>query len=159
MNKLKGFTLIELMIVVSIIGILASISIPQYSSYIQRSELVDVYSMGMQFRDKVTKYYLENYEFPADNHQLNVPAPDKLIGNRITKVVIENGAIHIHLGNNASNIFHDKILTYRPAVVEGSPTSPISWLCGSTKPVPGMKAIGVNRTTVPREVLSGSCVG
>ncbi len=158
MKKLKGFTLIELMVVVAIIGILASVAVPQYATYIQRSELVDAYSMGMNFRDKVTKYYLENYSFPKDNQQLNVPTSDKLIGNRITGVVIENGAIHIHLGNKANPIFDGKVLTYRPAVVDGSPTSPISWLCGYDQPVKGMSAIGDNKTTVPKEILTGACL-
>ncbi len=157
MKENGGFTLIELMVVVAIIGVLASIALPQYQTYIQRSEMVEAMSMASKIREDVRRYYNEQRRFPADNAMAGVPAPEKLIGNRITQVVVKDGAIHVSMGHKASKPLQGKVLTFRPAVVEGSPTSPITWLCGYDKAVEGMEAVGTNRTNVSRELVPSSC--
>lgn len=159
MKNVKGFTLIELMIVVAIIGILASMALPSYQVYVQRSEVVEALSMAASMRENVTNYYVEKLAFPANNEIAGVPAPNYLIGNRITGVVIESGAIHVTLGNKAAKPLQGKVLSFRPAVVTGSPKSPIAWLCGYDQPVTGMEAVGSNKTNLEKEFLPSACRG
>jgi type IV pilus assembly protein PilA len=157
MNKAKGFTLIELMVVVAIIGILASMAMPQYQVYVHRSEVTEAIGMAANIREDVTAYYVETLVFPKDNKQAGVPDPEKLIGNRITGVEVVSGAIHVTMGNKVAKPLQGKILTFRPATVDGSPKSPISWLCGYDEPVVGMSAVGANRTSLSNEYLPAAC--
>jgi type IV pilus assembly protein PilA len=157
MNNDKGFTLIELMVVVAIIGILATVAMPQYQNYVHRSEVTEAIGMAANIREDVTAYYIETLEFPKDNEQAGVPEPDKLIANRITGVEVDGGAIHVSLGNKIAKPLRGKILTFRPATVDGSPKSPISWLCGYDVPVAGMSAVGANKTTLSNEYLPAAC--
>ncbi|MEO1820184.1 pilin [Pseudomonas sp.] len=159
MKHNHGFTLIELMVVCAIIGILASIALPSYQTYIQRSEITEAVSMAGSLKSRINDYYEQRLAFPADNSAAGMPAPQQLIGNRITGVVVESGAIHVTLGNKASQPLQGKTLTFRPAVVTGSPTSPIAWLCGYDEPVTGMETRGANKTDLDREFLPAACRG
>lgn len=159
MNRIKGFTLIELMVVVAIIGILSSIALPAYQVYVQRSEVVEALSMAGTIRENVTNYYVEELDFPANNQAAGVPEAKFLIGNRITSVVVESGAIHVTMGNKASVPLKGKVLSFRPATVINSPKSPIAWLCGYDEPVNGMKVIGSNKTDIEKEFLPAACRG
>ena len=65
----KGFTLIELMIVVAIIGILAAIALPQYNKYVARTQVAEAFALLGQVKQALTLYYQENGAFPAGNHR------------------------------------------------------------------------------------------
>jgi len=61
--KLKGFTLIELMVVVSIIGILASIGYPQYTQYLTQSRRVGAMTMLLEIMQEEESYFIEKFEY------------------------------------------------------------------------------------------------
>jgi type IV pilus assembly protein PilA len=153
----RGFTLMELMVTVAIVAILATIFIPSNLIHRQRSEVSEAVTLAKSLRENITLYYINKHSFPADNSEAGLPAPDLLIGNKVTRIEVEDGAIHITLGNNVSKPLQDKMLSIRPAIVTGSPASPISWLCGPDKPVKGMEAVGINKTNIDNAIVPASC--
>lgn len=158
-TKLKnsGFTLIELMIVVAIIGILASVALPSYTSYTTRSKLVESIALMQELQPSIVEYYKERLSFPADNKHAGVPEAKYLIGNYVKSITVSNGAIHAELGNKIGAPLVGKILSLRPIVVTGSPASPISWICGKSLAPEGMEAVGEDKTDIPDEFLPGGC--
>jgi type IV pilus assembly protein PilA len=82
----SGFTLIELMIVVAIIGILASIAIPAYQTYTIRAQVTEAFSLASELKGPIQEYRKERGILPADNAAAGIPEPDKLIGNYVTRV-------------------------------------------------------------------------
>lgn len=65
MKRTKGFTLIELMIVVAIIGILSAIAIPAYTDYVTRAKIPEATSTLADLRVKMEQYYLDNRTYPT----------------------------------------------------------------------------------------------
>jgi type IV pilus assembly protein PilA len=158
MLKLKqGFTLIELMIVVAIIGILGSMAIPTYQDFIIRAQITEAMNLADGVKKAITHFYVANQTFPMDNQAAGVPHPEHLIGNFVTGVKVENGAIHVTLGNRINAHVEGNVLSLRPAFVTENPSSPMSWLCGFAEPVDGMTAVGDNYTSVPSLYLSPAC--
>ncbi len=153
----QGFTLIELMIVVAIIGILGSMALPTYQDFIIRAQVEEAMNLTAGVKKSINNYYLANQTFPTDNQMAGVPKPEHLIGNFVTGVQVKDGAIHITLGNRINAHVNNKVLSLRPAIVTANPSSPIAWLCGYAEPVTGMTAIGENNTTVPGLYISLDC--
>ncbi len=65
MQKQQGFTLIELMIVVAIIGILAAIAIPQYQNYTKRAKVSDVMALASGDKTRISEYFSTNGSMPT----------------------------------------------------------------------------------------------
>jgi type IV pilus assembly protein PilA len=153
----SGFTLIELMIVIAIIGILASIAIPAYQSYTIRAQVTEAFSLASELKGPIQEYRKERGMLPADNAAAGVPAPEKLIGNYVTRVEVNQGAISVTFGNFVNKSIDGQIVTLQPIVVKGSPASPMSWRCGYRGVPNGMEPVGENRTNMDAKFLPVSC--
>ncbi len=147
MKKINGFTLIELMIVVAIIGILAGIAIPSYSGYMAQAKLSEVHSLTARLKPSIEEFYVKNGKFPKNNREAKLPKANYLIGHYITSIAIENGAMHVTLGNKIGPSLTDKIVSVQPLVVIGSPESPIAWSFACENAPNGMKRVGKNKTS------------
>lgn len=153
----KGFTLLEMMVALSIIALLAAVAVPQYGMYLTRHKVKEAADLSEKVRDSIEYYYQTHEFFPLDNEQAEVPPPNKLLGNYVDGMVVENGAIHISLGNKAPKMLQGKTLTMRPVTVIDSPWSPMSWICGNSEVPEGMQASGRNKTDIKRGMLPLTC--
>ncbi|MEE9570631.1 MAG: pilin [Gammaproteobacteria bacterium] len=169
MNKLqKGFTLIELMIVVAIIGILAAIAIPAYQDYTIRAQVSEGMSLAAAAKAAVAESFLNTGEAPAlrVNAGMTATATDTQ-GKYVASVAILNGVITITYGNEANaqiTTAGQNTLTLTP--YESGDLS-VVWRCGAA-PVPGgglspmgTSGMGVSATyvapTVATQYMPSAC--
>jgi len=93
MRSLKGFTLIELMIVVAIIAILAAIAISQYQDYVIRSQVSEAASLAEGLKSAVTEFYNQNGRFPNAictdaNTSVGLPMPASIVGSYVSETAV-----------------------------------------------------------------------
>jgi len=153
----KGFTLIEMMVVVAIIAILAMIAMPSPDPTIARKQVVESMQLVEDYQKLVAFYHKSMQVFLKNNKEAGIPAADKLLGNYVDRIDLQDGAFHLHFGNKAHASIKNKTLSIQPIMVSGSPESPISWICGKAAVPVGMKAVGENRTDLELKDLPLNC--
>ncbi|EMS4374035.1 pilin [Neisseria gonorrhoeae] len=128
MNTLqKGFTLIELMIVIAIVGILAAVALPAYQDYTARAQVSEAILLAEGQKSAVTEYYLNNGKWPADNGAAGVASASKIIGKYVKEVKVENGVVTAQMASTGvNNEIKGKKLSLWAKRQAGS----VKWFCG-----------------------------
>jgi type IV pilus assembly protein PilA len=153
----RGFTLVEMMVVLGIVAILALMMLPTYHQRSVREQVVEALPLAEIAQKPVAMSWAIARTFPADNAAAGLPVKEKIVSNLVSALSVEGGAIHITFGNRAYSQIRGKVLTLRPAVVEDAPVVPVAWVCGFAA-VPGkMTAKGANKTDVPKDYLPARC--
>lgn len=126
-RKQSGFTLIELMIVVSIIGILAAIAIPAYQRYVIRSQVSEGLELSGSARTAVSQFYMEYGDWPENNNEAGLATSTSIRGDYTQQVVVVKNVIIILYGFNAHADISGRTVELTAVNNEGS----VSWSCAS----------------------------
>ena len=154
-----GFTWIEVVLILAVMGILAAMAFPALQDQALKKQVKEALALAVVAKSGVQAAWSAGGEMPGDNKAAGIPEPEKIIGSFVSAVNVEDGAVTLTLGNQASRQLHGKRLTVRPAVVADQAVVPIAWLCHAF-PVPnGMEVKGMDATDVPPQWLPVECRG
>ncbi|HEZ7842683.1 TPA: pilin [Neisseria meningitidis] len=128
MNTLqKGFTLIELMIVIAIVGILAAVALPAYQDYTARAQVSEAILLAEGQKSAVTEYYLNHGEWPANNSSAGVATSANIKGKYVQSVEVKNGVVTATmLSTGVNKEIQGKKLSLWAKRQAGS----VKWFCG-----------------------------
>jgi len=121
----QGFTLIELMIVVAIIGTLAALAIPAYQDYTIRAQVTEGLSLASAAQVAVEDYYVQTGEWPKKNKDAALPDQHDIIGKYTEHVSVKENVIEVKFEFDAHWAIHKQKIVLTATDNHGS----ISWRC------------------------------
>lgn len=127
MRKKKGFTLVEMMIVVAIIGILVVVALPVYQRYAIRTQVTEGIQLSTSAKNAVSQYYMATGLWPADNLTAGLADASDIAGHYTAQVDVTDNVIEIQYGGDAHTAISGEMLVLTAVVHSGS----VSWNCAS----------------------------
>jgi type IV pilus assembly protein PilA len=153
----RGFTMMEIAVVLAIIAILATLAVPSFQDRMIREQIAAAVPLADIAKAPIAQSWATVQALPADNAAAGLPPAEKVVNNYISAVSVHDGAIDITFGNSVNGLIKGKILTLRPAVVADAPIVPVAWVCGNAEGPGQMTVKGDNRTDVPANYLPFNC--
>ena len=160
MKKIQqGFTLIELMIVVAIIGILAAIAIPAYQDYTIRAQVTEGLNLASAVKTGVAEAFANSGDWPADLDTAGGDTGTPPSGKYVAEVTVTDGTITIEFGNDVNAAIDGNFLSLTPKL---SDNNDVVWLCGyftaaGTTLNDPTTAPGADQTDLESKYLPSSC--
>ena len=150
----KGFTLIELMIVVAIIGILAAIAIPAYQNYTIRAQITEGLNLADGWKTAIAEYYANYGSWPS---VANLTGTSNSVSKYVSTVTVTSGTIQITYGQQVNQKVSNLGLAIAPWT---NVNNDIIWVCGTAAtPTSASSASGgtTGTNTVSPQYLPSSC--
>ena len=128
----QGFTLIELMIVVAIIGIIALLAIPLYQNYLIRAQVAEGLNLIGPLKAAIVEFHEEGGAFPANNAEAALNTPASYSGKYVDSISVSGSIISILYGNDANGQINGSTVTITAIASAGV----LTWACASGGVIP-----------------------